>query len=72
MPDRQKLRSELANAHAQVESEEAALFFAARRLFPELGSNFTSTEIWQSIISHCAIRHQLRGSRSRYADGTAR
>ena|ERR1700733_5944047 len=65
MPDRQKIRYEVAKAVAQAESEDAALELAARRLFPELGSDFTSFEMRELIIGHCALRHQLRADQVR-------
>ncbi|HEY2827827.1 MAG TPA: hypothetical protein VGJ04_09530 [Pirellulales bacterium] len=65
MPNRQKARHALADAAAQAESEDTALFAVARRLFPDLGSDSTPIAIQQLITRHCAIRHQLRAQQVR-------
>jgi exonuclease VII large subunit len=65
MPNREKARHALADAAAQAESEDTALFTVARRLFPELAPDSTFIEIQQLIVRHCALRHKLRAEQVR-------
>jgi len=65
MPNREKARHALADAAAQAESEDMALFMVARQLFPKLRSDSPSTELQQLIAGHCAQRHQLRAEQVR-------